>query len=402
MMRLTLVRYTLIGAVIGACCALFGLMAPEVVAPHADWKHQGIRLFRDEGELWFYFHKRTDWIVKGAPPYTKGHFQEYPPLAVLYYSWPRLLTDDLAVYVRIFVAQSVVWYGLLFGLTAAILERSGLSKKRLLLLCLPAALYFSLWRFDVLPAVLMSASLLALLYKRSSAAFAFLAAAILAKLYPALFVVPFCVWLGSPAADAAMRKSAVRGLRNALIAGLAIVAPLAVFGGFRGLLTSVAAHISRPFDAGSIGFLLSRHLLPAVPAGGLIWTAVRDLLPVILIVLQYGAVIPLIIWSRIDSLPRLVRSCVFLLIPFLVFNRFFSQHFILWLTPLFLPVARRSELALLAVLDILIFIEFPVMFGIGPTTPAFETVAVIRTVFFLMLWAVVGRELFRRVEPERA
>jgi len=371
-----------------ASVVLVVLGLPPKVFPTASWHDGGLRLFRDDHETSIYF-ERSRWIDEGAFPYTAGHEQEYPPAAALYFALPRLFFHDQAGYEKAFLFLNAALFALLVGLTVALLRRFGRPARLAWLLFLPASLYFSIWRFDLLPAVLVAWFLLAAIDERMTSAFVALTLAVLTKYYPALFFLPLFMMLGARSWSA----ETIRRSRNGLLAVAAIVVVVigivAATAGFATLVSPLVFHLSRDFEVGSLGALL---LWYPVILGADISLIGRALL-ILFTVLQLAPAVLFVMRGRVLDRVSLVRGCLFLLLPFLLFNRFFSPQWLLWFTPIYLLVSRPRETAALAVLDILTFLQFPVFFGIDPYGLPYFFVCLARTAIIAYLAVVNWRAM---------
>ena len=213
------------------------------------------RRFRDVGLYGDYAQSLLD----GRVPY-RDFFVEYPPGGFLVFTPPALLPDGW--YLHAFkVLMAVVGLATLV-VVGLILARLGASTRRLYAAVLAVAAAplvvgpVSLNTYDAFPALLVAASLAALLWRRDSVAFALLGVAFAAKLYAAALVPLFAVWLwrtGRPLA---------RPLVAFAVAALVLVGPFALLG-WDGLVESVRAQAGRGLQIESLGaaVLLAAHRL---------------------------------------------------------------------------------------------------------------------------------------------
>ena len=373
------VKAFVVGFIVVAIAIVIALRAPSVMFQRNDWFDGGIRLLRDDNELAYYFSE-SYWIdstVRG------DHLpQDYPPLGVLYFSLPRLIGHDPAAFALGFVSLNALMYALLFGIMASLLEKEGFSAFRLLFFLLPAFLYFSIWRFDILPAVLSAGALLAAKKKSPAPAFLLLFAAVTVKWYAALFFPAFFIYfvlLGG-------KEVPIKRLKIALLwtagAAAALVVVMAAFAGFNALSEPILFHLSRDFENGSVG----SALLIGLRTLGIDRPVLHAGMAKLFFFAQFAAGIPVVWKEHPRDFRSLARSCVFVLIPFIALGLIFSPQWIVWLTPLLLLVADRTELRLLVALDMVIFLQFPVLFGINPYGIAYMLCTVIRTGLFGALW----------------
>jgi uncharacterized membrane protein len=212
----------------------------------------------------------------------------------------------------------------------------------------------SLNTYDLLPAALTAGSFAALVVARERLAFALLGLALTAKVYPVVLVPLAVVY--------AWTAFGVRRTRDAILVlvavAAAVFAPFAVLGP-GGLWDSVHAQASRSLQIESLGagLLLAADqvgLYDATVSRGSTGAVSRDLagsLPDVLAVatslLQLAAVA--VVWlfyarGRRDG-QRLALAFAAAVAGFLVFNRFISPQYLVWLIPLVLLAPRRVTLA---------------------------------------------------------
>jgi len=354
-------RWGVAAFLIAVAVSLAGLLSPPKLFANGNFFDSGLRLLRDEREVRVYFD-RGQWLADRGRPYSQEYFQEYPPAGVLFLALPRLFTADAAVYQFIFAALTSVLFGLLFWITGKILAFFGRPLKYLWLLLLPGVLYFSIWRFDVLPAVLVAAAILALTEKRLGRAGLWLALGGLVKFYPAFFLLPLLMLAASGGArpePTPGRRDAVRAAAAAVIVGLGGVLWLA---GPEAFLSPVLFHLGRGFEIGSLGDVMI--WLAGFAGGGSVWLAV--ILAAVFAALQFAAFILLLIYGRVADTGSFIRACLFLLLPFMLFNRFISPQWVVWLVPLAILVSDRRETAVLGLLGAAVYLQFPVLFGLDP------------------------------------
>lgn len=363
------------------------MKAPERFFVGSSFAPEGIRLVRDRYEIMI-FRDRSDWIADGGLPYDDGHPQEYPPVGAFFIAAPRIFTEDVAVFEAASLVRSAASFGLLLALSAVLLDRFGKSRLRLLTFFLPAFLYFSLWRFDTFPALFASLGVLAVASERFGAAVIALCFGAAAKVYPAFFLVPLGLAIGSARDGMKARRAAFRAA--AVVAGLAVVfLLLARAYGLSPLAMIYDTHAHRGVELGSIreiALRLAESLgWPLRPALALIGIAFG--------LLQFGAIVPLLGRPKTAGPQAFVRACLYLLIPFVAFGWFFSQQWIIWLAPLVILVAGRKEMLLLIALDILLFLQFPVLFDADRTDLPFDLATLARTGILVALWVLNAKAL---------
>ncbi len=222
------------------------------------------------------------------------------------------------------------------------------------LLVLPAALYFGLNRFDVLPALLTALSLAGLGRRWVIASAVLLAAAMMLKVYPAL-LAPLLLRFLWPDRRAAL----VWATAFAATAAAFVLPPLLLWG-WEPMWAPYRYQLSRdPSPATLYGLLLP----PALGHGDRIGTVFR------LGTLALATI--LLLRGRPADMTAVLRRGTLLLIVFVTLPVFYSPQWILWLVPLLAPLVRRLRglLGLALALDLVTYLTFPGMMGVFDDSP---------------------------------
>lgn len=212
----------------------------------------------------------------------------------------------------------------------------------------------SLNTYDLFPAALTVGALAALVRRRDRLAFGLLGLAVTAKVYPLVLAPPAVLYVWALAG----RRRAVESIL--VLAGVVavVVVPFAVLGP-GGLWDSFHAQSSRGLQIESLGgaVLLAAHrlgLYDATVVRGSTGAATRDLagsladsLAALMSVLQLAAVA--LVWALYARVRRdpeaLVAGFAAAVAGFLVFNKFLSPQYLVWLLPLVLLLPGRARLA---------------------------------------------------------
>jgi uncharacterized membrane protein len=293
---------------------------------------------------------------------------------------PALLPEE--AYRHAFKAlMALLGVGMLV-VAALILVRLGAGPKRLYgaltaLALAPLALGpVSLNTYDAWPALLVAAALCALLYDRPTLALALLGFAFTAKLYPAVLLPLFCLAAGP------------RNLMRPLLAFVAVVAfvlgPFALIG-WDGLWESLEAQRQRSLQLESLGgailaaadriglydatvvssstAALSRDLAGSLPDGLAVATTALQAAAILAVAWLF------LIRGEVTG-ERLLAASAATLAGFLVFSRFISPQYLVWLLPLVplvmppLGVAAAGLLAGAMVLGQLWFFHYREVFAL--------------------------------------
>lgn len=376
------------------------------------------------------YQQRGRWLPAGVAPYL-GEHSEYPELATWMLGLPYLvighhvpaggygrerdelgsrvvsqqerddLAADRAAYFDAFHGMMALGLLALFAATVANLRTLGLAPAWAFLLFLPATLYFGFNRYDAVPAAMVSCALLLHLHGQARSAALVLGLAAMTKWYPILLLPMFCAHAVRErrAAGAAPRDALWRGLvAPGLVAGGVCLAVLAVTfvwndGGLDAVTYVYKHHGARGVNQSSLLTALTTPerwgLLPASAQGRLgAFFTLLQFLPAALL-----ALVP------VRSREGLVAGCLTVVVGFVAFCKVYSPQWILWISPLaILLVPRRPLLlALLVVLEVLNYLQVPVLHYGGPAEvdgrplplrplQAFWTVCDLRIAALVGLW----------------
>jgi uncharacterized membrane protein len=242
-------------------------------------------------------------------------------------------------------------------------------------------------RFDLWPALLLVAALAALLGGRDGLGWAFLGAAVAAKLWPLVVVPPAFLW--------SMR----RGRGRAVLAGAVVVAiafvPFALIAP-HGLWHSLSSQASRPLQVESLGaaFLTTFGHPHVVTTHGSQNVAGHGALGAVLSAL--GALAVVGAWSAFARGPvtrdRFVRYAVAAVCGFVAFDKVLSPQYLLWLIPL-VPLVRGRRgvgaTGLLTVACVLTQVWFPQRYFAYADSFELAWVVLLRDVVLVALFAAL-------------
>jgi len=274
---------------------------------------------------------------------------EYPPGALPVFVVPAYFGDYATAFEWVMAACGVALVGVLAFIRRAAAYYAALAP------LLVGSLILS--RFDLWPALLLVAAVAGLLAGRDSLGWAFLGAAVAAKLWPLVVVPPALLW----SVRRGQGRGAVAGLA---VAGLAFV-PLALVAP-HGLWHSVSGQASRPLQVESLfaAFLttfwhphvVTTHGSQNLVGFGALGAATSAI----------GALAVVATWVALARGPvtreRFVRYAVAAVCAFVAFDKVLSPQYLLWLIPLVPLVRGRRGLAatmLLTVACLLTQVWFP-------------------------------------------
>ena len=312
-----------------------------------------IRLFNDDYDRGIYA-SHGEWYRKGEVPY-RDVFSEYPQVPTYLFALPYFLipgdTGELFGYYLYSTLFSFLMLVFLFG-TIALLYKMLPERRRWLafLMLLPASLYFTVNRFDILPAFLCLLSLLLLQRRQFVCSAVVLGIATLTKWYPLLLLPIYLSY------DYTARRCL--NWRMILAFGLTcliIIAPTLLTGGLDALLVPYLFHAGRGVDMASLPGLVAfamENWFNVNPAGPL-WFGVFTILQVL--------IVPFSLFDRMDTFDEVLHWCILILAPFVLFSRIYSPQWLLWLMPMLLLAARtRKDILGIIFYDVSTYLAFPV------------------------------------------
>jgi uncharacterized membrane protein len=316
-------------------------------------------------------------LLQGRVPY-RDFALEYPPLALLPFTLPRLVTFgariDFIGYVWLFLIENALFSTLIAMIIVQIRGlRAAWSALALYAILVAVTAPLLPWRYDLFPALLTALALLCLVRQRPGWAGIWLGLGVAAKLYPAvLLLILGAYYLAEKNRPAFLRLGF--GSAGALIATLlpfVLIAPEPLlsflrYHQLRGLqLESLPAGVI--VLAHALGLTLARlefnygALHVASPLAG----AVLSWLPAAFILIFGGVVVSG--WARFReeqaahghvTNASLVAYSVAALLAFIITNKVFSPQYIIWLLP-FAPLLRLRQASTLLLICALTIVLFP-------------------------------------------
>ena len=218
---------------------------------------------------------------------------------------------------------------------------------------LPAGLYFTHNRYDIIPACLGLLSIYLLSKNRYNWSASAIAIGFLTKWYVVLLFPVFLTYYYT-------RRKKINWpmILAFLCVCFAILLPVFLSSGVDGLLAPHITQLSRGTNQPSLFFLASLFM-----RRGLDINIDNIYFVVLTLVLQFSAV-PLSLTSRIDSIDKVVRWSAFLVLVFIIFARINSPQWILWISPLLLVIAAsRFDVTGIILLDLFSYLQFPLLFN---------------------------------------
>lgn len=344
-----------------------------------------IRFFNDYSDRYLYEQEGL-WLSHGQVPYSQS-FSEYPQVAVTLFAMPHLILAWIKPQSRwLDYAAVFSFLTLLFSFLAILVLYQLLPqhKNRALLLLLPASLYFTFNRYDILPSLLGLVSLWLLSRQRWAPAALALAVGVLTKWYLILLLPIYLVYYYT------LYKRIARSMILAFgLTSLAILLPTLLLGGVQAVLMPYQWHSTTDMNSESMAYLLD--LLVHGLFGG---SLANPQAFAVLLALQF-AVIPLCLSSKIDSFGKVVEWSALSILVFMLFAKFYSPQWILWVSPLWiLRSEKTSDLLWLAAFDLASLLHFPILYDtFGPASAPLTLIVLVRTLIMISLIAMLVRRL---------
>ena len=355
----------------------------------------------------YYYQEIGHRIAHGQIPYHEFYL-EYPPGAIPVFAVPSLLSQ--AHYFLVFKLLMTAFAAVAAVAAVAVLERLGASSPArvravVVLGVAPLALGpLFLNRYDVWPAALVACSLLCLVVDRPRLAFALLAVATVAKIYP-LALVPVVVvhvWRRFG------RDELVRALAVFVGVGLLFVVPFAAVG-FGGLGYSFYIQATRDLQVESLGaqlLVVAGHLgvyhptaVTGKPGSQNLVGPAADAVGFVSSLVQVVAVLLVARWyrrGRNDS-DRLVLAFAAAVVAFIAFGKVLSPQYVVWLIPL-LPLVELGIGGLVSCLLLAVLVMTQLSFYDSDQVAQLGTVSwlvLARNVVLVALFGLLARRLAR-------
>jgi len=335
-----------------------------------------IRFIADRSELDIYY-QRGLWLPLGKVPYTET-FIEYPQLAACFLALPHGIS--MFLYGGI---SGIDYYTLIFSLIVATLlflsiiilyYLKGEKKYYSFLMLLPASLYFTYNRYDILPVFLSILSIALFSKERYKSSSFILALGVLSKWYLILLLPIFLRFYYMK------HKRIHRGMLYVFsVTGFLGILPTLLSGGVDALMVPYKFQAARGLNKESLFYLLKSVL------GSDLWF-------VIFFLLQFAAV-PLCLLSRIDSIKKVISWSCFSILVFMLFAKFYSPQWILWILPFLILRARNiKDVFMIVLFDIVTYFYFPVIYD--GYQPLLIPIIIVKTIILLYFTFAVFRELF--------
>ncbi len=311
------------------------------------------------------FYDYANRIMQGQLVY-RDFAMEYPPLALLFFVLPRLLTANFGHYAFAFIVEIVLFDLLGLFLVARLaqrLNRSSVGSLTIYTLALVAIGPLMADRYDLIPAVLTFFAIYTFCCGKQKIAWVVLAAATMTKVYPAIIAPIFLLYN----LRYKQYRRILSGIITYTVVSVIIAAPFLLLAP-RGFLYSFGYHVERGLQlettyssilllGHSLGFV-SVELEFAFGAWNVVSPAadnlarLSELLLLLALALVYwrfyrtqkvGATQPPDLAVDHSGTGNLINSAFLAVLAFLIAGKVLSPQFIIWLYPLVPLVTGRAR-----------------------------------------------------------
>ena len=316
------------------------------------FQRHSLRIFIDTADMDVYF-RESEWVLRpGRLPF-RDSFSEYPLLANLVFGVVRVISAKLPLFADAQKSFLLWWAGLAgagYGFMAV--KLAGEGKLPLAIWLSPAVLYFSLFRFDLYPAIASMFALWSLREDRFVRAALWLGICIAFKGYAAAVLPALGIYL----------IGRVGFRRAAALCALAVAPMLAsllavwMYAGLDGMLMPFRFHAARTYNDETI-YLAVNTLLEG-RATEVLDGMLRARVPVMI---QVGFAL-LAAALRPKTFEDLVHAFLVAIAGFVTALVFHSPQFILWIVAVAVFAKNRFPLWVALALGWLTYVYFPVLF----------------------------------------
>jgi len=310
-------------------------------------RYWGLKILQDDDRNDYY--ERGLWLIDKTIPY-KTSFQEYPQLATYLFALPHILKPNLSQYRIIFSGIMVLIFLIAIPILFRIIKLLNGNYKNLLILALPSILYFSFNRFDLLPSVFTILSLLLILREKNNLAFFILGLAIMSKWYPIIYVPLYLNYIYKNLQS--QEKKWPELLKPILVLiftiGLFCLHTI-LWAGIDGFLMPYKFHWQRSDNGESLLYFI-KFLLNTSPK--------QYFMKYFFFILQFIS-IPILLIIGARGKEGLIISMGIATLFFIIFAKYHSPQWLVWITPLLLLIRDKFTFVLLLIYDLSTYIYFP-------------------------------------------
>jgi|GEM_PF-1825090 len=342
-------------------------------------------LLFDDGDLFLpggYFTE-SSWLDTNLVAY-QDYVVEYPPIGLYSYSLPRLFFNIYSEQDFLYAFTFIALFPML-AIFFLVLKR---QPTMALFLCAPTFFYYGLCRFDTFPTLASLLAVLLVLDKRPMLGAVVLGLAIGIKWYPMVLALPLLV----------LQKERFKWLLVLGISTLFFCFHHIVVVGWENVLATYTFHTGRGTNGESMLYLISKYLLN---------NELPNLLRHVFFSLQFlpALVLAVLLWKYKAQPSREVVaiSAIFSIMCFIVFAKFHSPQWLIWVIPFIVLLGDKLIAWLYLALDVVNYIAIAIVSNIVPKTDAlFDIYNCTRVILSLVILYLVLKKLFVLLQQYRS
>jgi hypothetical protein len=361
-----------------------------------------------------YFNYSTRVIALGQLPY-QDFAVEYPPLALIFFTVPRLIAPNPATYANIFAIEILLFNLLGLFLISALARRLNLSLWKTLTIYTLALLAIGpiiAHRYDLIPAIILLLALYNFSRGKYKTSWAILAVGMMTKIYPVILAPIFLLYHWRHRQN----RQAIVGVATFAITTAVIIAPFLLLSP-DGFWQSFSYHAQRGLQCESTysSFLLLGQTLGLTSleiefsfGSYNVTSPLADILAKIsplLMLLSLGTVYWFFHKSQggravaqqtlspinYPDTDRIVTYSLIVILAFMLTSKVLSPQFIIWLYPLIPLIAwrwRRISWLMFILIGLMTYFVYPVAYGgiiEGDPIPLVIIILFLRNVLLIIL-----------------
>lgn len=342
-----------------------------------------VRYFSDDGDRQIYF-ERGSWFPNGEVPY-RDVISEYPQIPTYFFGLLYILIpgekNSIFAYLLFssyfVLAMLVVLFAMIDRLYRFLPERKYLA----FLFLLPAPLYYTFNRFDILPTYLCLLSFVLVSRKQWGLAAVILGVATLTKWYPVLLLPAYLAYCYHTEGKINWRMIILYSITCSLI-----VLPTLLLGGLDALLVPYRFQGVRGLETLSLPAMIGRL------QGAISHKAIVERYYILGFLFLQGIAALISLFARIDRIEKLLQWCILIISLFVLFARIYSPQWLVWILPFLILAARdKIDLIIIVAYGIVAYLGFPIVFdAVGKSSPLMFVMSAMN---FILLAIIAGRSI---------
>lgn len=342
-----------------------------------DNVNQKIGFTEDSYDRCIYYTLGSRYALEKIP--SSQIFGGYPYIALCFFAIPHIIFSSIhykyygfEYYNLVFSAMMMVF---LFGTIVSLYGLKNKHKCFAYLMLLPSALYFSYNRYDILPAFLSILSIKFLSQERYKLAAFVLALSVWAKWYSILLLPIFMNFYYSRNG-----KINLGMLYIFFVTSIVIIMPTFVFGGIPAFIYPYTFHLLTKESNSESLFYLIKPLLGFKLS---MWY-------VLFLILQFS-IVPLSLFAKIDSLEKVINWSALSILVFMLFAKYYSPQWLLWVLPLLILRAQNmKDILAIIIFDLVTYLYLPVIFYHYETL--LYPIIIVKTIILLYFIAALSKQ----------